>query len=387
MIYSAQFYFISALAVSALYWMVPRSYPYVRYAIILVFSFFVVFATYPYAALLASALTIFAWGLCRLGEIMPSDRVRGPLPFLLFLPLLTLNSVEVSQTYDPALILAITFGLSFYTLKLYGSVRLAWKTSQRSFGAFLTTAMFFPAFPAGPIDFHDRFSPELISQPYDVKLYLDGILRFGVGILKLYLISGFCNDLLISLIGQKDLTRIPWEDLGLGVVYLSCILKFLALYFNFSGYTDIAIAIARMFGLRLTENFRFPLLAHNIQNFWQRWHLSLSGFISRHIFMPLVRGTGRPVMSIFVSFVLVGLWHQVSLNYLIWGIGHGAALAFLMAKGSRSNSDPSVHSARSIALRGVSTVVTISYVAILSTFANEASFASGLRFAASLVGL
>ena len=85
--------------------------------------------------------------------------------------------------------------------------------------------------------------------------------------------------------------------------------------------------------------------------------------------------------------LLVGLWHQLSLNYLVWGIGHGAALALLMAKGNRSKYDAGVHSARAVALRGVSTVVTISYVAILSTFANEASFTSGLRLARSLGGL
>ena len=86
-----------------------------------------------------------------------------------------------------------------------------------------------------------------------------------------------------------------------------------------------------LFNLRLSENFRFPLIAHSIQNFWQRWHLTLAAFVSTYVFKPLVRCTGRPALAIFGDFTLVGLWHEVSLGYLLWGLGHGSALALTLA--------------------------------------------------------
>jgi alginate O-acetyltransferase complex protein AlgI len=387
MIYSAQFYFFFAVSGSILYWAIPRRFYQARYALIILCSFSLVFSAYPYAAVLACVVTLFAWFLCRLGEAVSNERLRGVLPFLIFLPLLTLDLVEAGQAISSTQKVVFSFGLSYYTLKLFGSIQLAWKTSKRSFVSFLSTALFFPAFPAGPIDFHETFSRDAVSVPFDLKLYLSGLLRFGSGILKLYVISELCNDLLASLAGQSDLSQVSWGTLNMGTVYLFCIVKFLSLYFNFSGYTDIAIAIGRMFGLRLSENFRYPLFAYNIQNFWQRWHLSLSNFVSRFIFLPLIRRTGRPVFSIFFAFVLVGLWHKLSLLYLLWGIGHGAALALLMARSGRKKIAPPLETLQDYGLRGLSIVVTISYVSILSTFANQPDLATGGRLLMSLVGL
>ncbi|HMB78094.1 MAG TPA: MBOAT family O-acyltransferase [Kiloniellaceae bacterium] len=387
MIYSAQFYFFFALTGSVLYWIIPESFYRLRYALILLCSFVLVYSAYPYAALLACAVTVLAWAICQLGERPGMEKYHGPLPFLIFLPLVTLDWADLAGSFDIAPKALFTFGLSYYTLKLFGSIRIAWAASNRSFAAFLSTALFFPAFPAGPIDYHASFSRDVIASPFDARLYLSGILRFGSGVLKLYVISDFFTDLLDDMTVRGDLGQVAWSEMAAGLAYLACLVKFLSLYFNFSGYTDIAIAIGRLFGFRLSENFHFPLLSYNIQNFWQRWHLSLSRFVSRFIFLPMVRRTGRPVMAIFIAFVLVGIWHEFSPNYLIWGIGHGAALAFLMARNDRKKKAPPLVTLRDYGLRGLSIWLTVSYVAILSTFANEPGLDAGGRLLLSLIGL
>ena len=387
MIYSAQFYFFFALAGSILFWCIPGKLYYGRYALFLASSFILIFSAYPYAAVLACAVTVFAWLIALLGNRPGSEKLRGPLPFLIFLPLLTLDWAGAADLFSFAPKAFITFGLSYYTLKLFGSIRIAWATPQRSFISFLSATLFFPAFPAGPIDYHSAFGPDRMSAPLDPKLYLSGLCRFGSGVLKLYLISGYFTGLLDTLRVQDNLGQTLWGEMTAGTAYLACVVKFLSLYFNFSGYSDIAIAIGRLFGIRLTENFHFPLLSYNIQNFWQRWHLSLSKFVSRFIFLPMVRRTGRPVMAVFVAFVLVGLWHEFSPNYLVWGIGHGAALAFLTARGDRKKIAPPLATLRDYGLRGLSIWVTISYVSILSTFANEPNLTAGGHFLMTLVGL
>ena len=116
----------------------------------------------------------------------------------------------------------------------------------------------------------------------------------------------------------------PWG--AVADMYLS----FAALYFDFSGYSLLAIACAAMFGVRLPENFNRPYLATNIQAFWQRWHMSLNAFIGTYLFKPMVRATGSPRLGIFLAFVAAGLWHKASLGYLAWGIGHGVALSLFM---------------------------------------------------------
>ena len=98
------------------------------------------------------------------------------------------------------------------------------------------------------------------------------------------------------------------------------VLSFLFLYLNFSGFTDIAVGSGMLFNLNLSENFRFPLIAHSIQNFWQRWHLSLSKFITAYMFKPMLRRTGRTALSLIVTFTLIGLWHRTTVGYLLWGV-------------------------------------------------------------------
>ena len=217
--------------------------------------------------------------------------------------------------------------------------------------------------------------------------YLAGFLRIGIGICALYILTPFIGGLASDLAILSPSKSINWTEMSSASVYAVMCLNFLKLYAGFAGYTEIAIGLALFFGFQVPENFRYPFLATNIQNFWQRWHLSLSKFITNQIYLPLMLSLRKPRLAIFLSFVLVGFWHNINVQYLVWGIGHGLALVTYMTFSKRktyiamtSRVPRSIHIA-------LSWLLTMSLVSFLSTFANEASTESAMVFATALLAL
>ena len=200
-------------------------------------------------------------------------------------------------------------------------------------------------------------------------MFLQGIFRVLLGFLKISFLSG---AILQTYMTERFAgVTAAGADFGLGASHLYIWLHFLNVYMNFSGYTDVAVGTGGMFGLRIRENFRFPLLARNIQEFWQRWHLSLADFVFRYLFVDLARRTKRVELSIFLSFVIVGLWHKLNLNYLVWGVCHGLGLAAMARYKQAARKNPRLSRVyNSLPHTAVSWYLTITYVAWLSAFAN-----------------
>lgn len=199
---------------------------------------------------------------------------------------------------------------------------------------YLTYALFFPALTAGPIDRAERFTPELRTLPelhgLDAARWLDGLIRIGTGLFKKFIIADTLAQgvaLTPTLAAQVQST--PW----LWVLLYGYALR---LFFDFSGYSDIAIGLGILFGIRLPENFDYPYLKTNLTSFWQSWHITLSNWARFYVFSPLSRWLlKRPVkpsptvivfMTQLATMIIIGLWHGVSWNFLIWGIWHGVGL-------------------------------------------------------------
>lgn len=199
---------------------------------------------------------------------------------------------------------------------------------------YLTYALFFPALTAGPIDRAERFTPELRALPelhgLDAVRWLDGLIRIGTGLFKKFVIADALAQgvaLTPTLAAQAQST--PW----LWVLLYGYALR---LFFDFSGYSDIAIGLGILFGIRLPENFDYPYLKTNLTSFWQSWHITLSNWARFYVFSPLSRWLlKRPVkpsptvivlMTQLATMITIGLWHGVSWNFLIWGIWHGVGL-------------------------------------------------------------
>jgi len=387
---SIQILVLVTVTASLVYWLLPAGWIEGRRAVLLVVSGVLIYIWSPETLLIAVLTALLAWLLYALTWRHPR---YGWLPWLIVLPLVVnaivplsdLIPLPVGSPRSPLLTNLATLGLSFYTFKLYISIKQGLKLGRLPFREVITTTLFYPAFPMGPIDGSQKFDREALSRDPDVRRWVMGVGRIGIGVVKVFVLGAWVKGTL-----SVELFGVPMEGVyaegwptplhALAFAFVS----FLYLYVNFSGFTDIAIGAGWMFNLDLTENFRFPLIAHSIQNFWQRWHLTLAAFVSTYVFKPLVRRTGRPALAIFVAFTLVGLWHEVSLGYLLWGLGHGSALALTLAYRERMRGR-ALLPARLRRIAGVP--VTLAFVAFLSAVANADSPTRLVNYLEALVGL
>ena len=220
--------------------------------------------------------------------------------------------------------LAISFFTFEFVHYLYdvrkGRMRI---TSPLDFALF---AIFFPSLVAGPIKRCGDFLPALhrgvasVGRREDVAV---GLGRIALGFGKKIVVS----DNLAQVINYYG-PKFTHQPLG-ARWFLFAAIAFRILL-DFSGYSDIAIGLARMFGITLPENFRWPYLARDLQEFWQRWHISLSTWIRDYIYIPLGGsrlGVARKIINGFIVFALCGLWHGAAWNFILWGVFHGAGLA------------------------------------------------------------
>lgn len=189
---------------------------------------------------------------------------------------------------------------------------------------FVLFSIFFPSLVAGPIKRYPQFIAALDegTQRFSIDDLSAGLGRIGLGFFKKVVIA----DNLTAMIEQYQPV---FGELELGARWLIFTAIAFRILLDFSGYTDIAIGFARLLGVKLPENFAWPYLARNLQDFWQRWHISLSSWIRDYIYIPLGgsrHGNFRRVLNGLIAFALCGLWHGPAWNFVVWGIYHGVGL-------------------------------------------------------------
>lgn len=187
---------------------------------------------------------------------------------------------------------------------------------------------FFPDFLAGPIEDQSTFDKSKFQKDLTRDDLVFGVYRMLEGFILSYFIGQ--NIILAALDQYTQTAYVDPDVVGFSVIVV-ILLKFLYLYINFTGYTSFAIGLAAFFGLRVRENFRYPFLARNPEEFWSRWHMSLGQFISKYLYFRMLVILKRPQLALFLAFVIVGLWHSIGLQYLLWGVGHGAYLVLFLA--------------------------------------------------------
>ncbi len=186
------------------------------------------------------------------------------------------------------------------------------------FAAYL---MLFPHLIAGPIVRYIDIAPQLIRRVYSTDGFIYGIKRFSIGLAKKILIANQMSavaDAMFHLNSVRDLVSpLAW----LGIIAYS-----LQIYFDFSGYSDMAIGLAKMLGFDFLENFNRPYVARNITDFWRRWHISLSTWMREYLYLPLGGNRISPFrtyLNLWIVFLISGLWHGASWNFVLWGVFHG----------------------------------------------------------------
>jgi D-alanyl-lipoteichoic acid acyltransferase DltB (MBOAT superfamily) len=217
----------------------------------------------------------------------------------------------------------IPLGLSFYTLRTTHYVLDGSRGSlpEHSFGEYAAYQFFLPTLMVGPINRFQEFQRSLRRRRWDSAEFSAGCERLLYGYVKIVCLSAY-------LVSHKLAPLASGTALGPAAkAYLGCLIYGLNLYLLFSGYSDVAIGFARMLGLRVGENFHYPFLARSINDFWQRWHISLSTWCRDYVYLPVLALGRSPMAAILTSMLVLGLWHEFSPRYLVWGIYHGVGIA------------------------------------------------------------
>lgn len=215
----------------------------------------------------------------------------------------------------------ITFQAIAYLVEVHGRAS-EYEKDILSFSFYL---LLFPKIPVGPITRYRQLRDQIQNIQIEPQDFADGIRRFIRGFAKKALIADTLAKVVTPIFDLNSPVILP------SIAWLVILSYSLQLYFDFSGYTDMAIGVGRMMGFRFVENFNFPYLSKSIGDFWRRWHISLSSWFRDFVFYPLERRRlkwiGQP-LNILIVFALTGLWHGLTRNFLIWGLIHGLALIF-----------------------------------------------------------
>ena len=224
----------------------------------------------------------------------------------------TLRLPEVSILPAPVGVSFLTFLLISYLIDVYrGKI-----PAETRFGRFLLYAFFFPKAAQGPLCRYEDFSSQLENRADDAMLS-DGASRVILGLGKKALLSSAAGEL------AAQAFALPAEALTPVYAWAGMICYALQIYFDFAGYTDMAIGLALLFGIRLPENFDSPYLAVSVTDFWRRWHKSLSGWFRDYVYIPLGGSRcskARQVFNLLVVWSLTGLWHGADWTFLCWGL-------------------------------------------------------------------
>jgi len=238
---------------------------------------------------------------------------------------LSMIGLENSLWLDaPQIILPL--GISFYTFQSMSytiDVFTGRVKATRNLVDFACYVTMFPQLVAGPIVRYRDVAEQLVSRRVSIPLFASGVVRFVIGLGKKVLIA---NTVAVA---ADQIFALPAGELTLAVTWLGIVAYALQIYFDFSGYSDMAIGLGRMFGFRYLENFNFPYIALSIQDFWRRWHISLSSWFRDYVYIPLGgsrKGNLRTYFNLVTVFFLCGLWHGASWSFVVWGLYHGAFL-------------------------------------------------------------
>lgn len=237
---------------------------------------------------------------------------------------LFLKSLHFRQI--PVINLIMPIGISFYTFQeisylvdVYRQPELAQKKFI-NLGLYIT---FFPQLIAGPIVRYHDINEQISERNITVNKFSDGLERFIIGLSKKVLLANS-----FALVCDK-IYGADFFSYGTYIAWIAAFSYAMQIYYDFSGYSDMAIGLAKMFGFELLENFNFPYAASSITDFWKRWHISLTNFFRDYIYIPLGgnrRGKFRTILNRFIVFFTTGLWHGAAFNFIFWGLAHGCLM-------------------------------------------------------------
>ncbi len=229
-----------------------------------------------------------------------------------------------ADTEDSLTSIVIPLGLAFYTLRLVHYILEAYKGTlpRHQLSDFIHYLFFFPTIVVGPIHRFAEFKRDLRRHHWDFGMIAQGCERILYGYVKLTFLANY----LISGVFAQYITTCG-EATDPLVIYLEMIRAGLNLYMQFSGFSDIAIGFARILGFKVMENFNWPYFQKNISDFWRCWHISLTSWCREYIFTTVLSTLRSPAVAAITTMIVIGVWHEFSLRFVVWGLYHGMGIA------------------------------------------------------------
>lgn len=325
-------------AVLMVYYMAPRS---LRNLVLLLFSLlFYAWGEPVYILLMLSSILISYTGgrlIARFSQAGKMGAARGTLIVSSAISLSLLGFFKyadfVIQTVNSfsgagmdLLHVALPMGISFYTFQTMSYTMDVYRGEAEvqknliSFGAYVTM---FPQLIAGPIVQYRTIAGQLRSRRETPEQFAEGVHRFLMGLGKKVLLANNAGAL------WDAIQAMPYREIPVLTAWMGLAAFTFQIYFDFSGYSDMAIGLGHLFGFRFLENFNYPYVSKSITEFWRRWHISLSTWFREYVYIPLGGnrvGVWRHVRNILVVWLLTGIWHGASWNFVLWGLYYGILL-------------------------------------------------------------
>ncbi|MFH1381935.1 MAG: MBOAT family protein [Chloroflexota bacterium] len=222
--------------------------------------------------------------------------------------------------------IALPLGISFFTFQKMSYIIDVYRgisAPQRDFIAFALYVALFPKLLAGPIAQYHDVSEQFITREHTIGKMYGGLVRFSYGLGKKVLIADTIGVI------ADEVFQLSSNGLTMPVAWLGILCYTFQIYFDFAGYSDMAIGLGQMLGFRLPENFNAPYIATSIRDFWRRWHMSLTDWLRNYLYIPLGGNRvprARTFLNLWIVFLLTGLWHGAAWTFIGWGAYHGALL-------------------------------------------------------------
>jgi len=217
----------------------------------------------------------------------------------------------------------LPLGISFYTFQSISYLVDVYRKEVKAQRNFLNLGLYVALFPqlvAGPIVRYNEIAEQLLQRTQNLIKFNEGIRRFVIGLGKKMLIA---NPMAYI---ADEIYMLPVNDISTPMAWLAVLAYSLQIYYDFSGYSDMAIGLGKMFGFDIAENFNFPYISKSIREFWTRWHISLSIWFRDYLYIPLGGSRGSTLLTmrnLIIVFFITGLWHGASWSFVIWGLFHG----------------------------------------------------------------
>ncbi|SHI78206.1 alginate O-acetyltransferase complex protein AlgI [Butyrivibrio fibrisolvens DSM 3071] len=305
----------------------------VQNIILLIFSLLFYAWGEPAYLLILLASVIMNWGLGLLMESLPEHK-KGVLVLSLIGNIGIIGYFKycnfILGTIDavlpislPRYDIALPIGISFFTFQAMSYIIDLYRGQYKAQKSLLNLALyisFFPQLIAGPIVKYKDIEEQILNRNACLEKRATGFRRFIYGLGKKVIISNVLAQVVDTIYGMN------LGDISASMAWLAAICYMLEIYYDFSGYSDMAIGLGRMFGFEFLENFNYPYISASIKEFWRRWHISLSSWFRDYLYIPLGgnrKGINRTYLNLIIVFAVTGLWHGASWTFVIWGLYHG----------------------------------------------------------------